>query len=241
MDFIDPLPTDEGYSCILTTNDCSGSDIWIILTKTTITTEDLSDIFWHLVLQKRITKWHCLWPWQNLCILFLESIDKAHWSQTQDVKFLSSRNRWLIGSNRRHHAYVGWVWGWMGEGWGEHMWVCGWSGGGYTHHSPRCRVWTHMICVSHSQPPHCNWARMWAPHAWALGACVSPPHACLRVPTCLSCYHLVQGPWACILLPSLFQLHCCLVWAPVLRVWALLARICFSWLSIPRRSHSSRW
>ena len=45
MDFIGPLPTDEGYDCILTITDRLGSDIRIIPTKTTITAEELTVTF----------------------------------------------------------------------------------------------------------------------------------------------------------------------------------------------------
>ena len=45
MDFIGPLPTDEGYDCILTITDRLGADIRIVPTKTTITAKDLAMIF----------------------------------------------------------------------------------------------------------------------------------------------------------------------------------------------------
>jgi RNase H-like domain found in reverse transcriptase/Integrase zinc binding domain len=45
MDFIGPLPTNEGYDCILTITDRLGADIRIVPTKTTITAEDLTMIF----------------------------------------------------------------------------------------------------------------------------------------------------------------------------------------------------
>jgi hypothetical protein len=45
MDFIGPLPTDEGYDCILTITDRLGSDIRIIPTKISITAEDLAVVF----------------------------------------------------------------------------------------------------------------------------------------------------------------------------------------------------
>jgi hypothetical protein len=51
MDFIGPLPTDKNYDCILTITDCLNSDICIILTKTTITAEQLAEIFFD--------SWYC--------------------------------------------------------------------------------------------------------------------------------------------------------------------------------------
>ena len=51
MDFIGPLPEDEGSDCILTITDRLGSDIQIILTKTDITAEELAVIF--------IDHWYC--------------------------------------------------------------------------------------------------------------------------------------------------------------------------------------
>ena len=51
MDFIGPLLTDEGYDCILTITDRLGADIRIVPTKTTITAEDLTMIFFNT--------WYC--------------------------------------------------------------------------------------------------------------------------------------------------------------------------------------
>jgi hypothetical protein len=45
IDFIGPLPMDEGHDCILTMTDRLGSDIRIIPTNTTITAKDLALIF----------------------------------------------------------------------------------------------------------------------------------------------------------------------------------------------------
>ena len=51
MDFIGPLPTDKNYDCILTITDRLNSDIRIIPTKTTITAEQLAEIFFD--------NWYC--------------------------------------------------------------------------------------------------------------------------------------------------------------------------------------
>ena len=51
LDFIGPLPLDEGFDCILTMTDRLGSDIRIVPTKTNITTEDLAVIFFN--------NWYC--------------------------------------------------------------------------------------------------------------------------------------------------------------------------------------
>jgi Integrase zinc binding domain len=51
MDFIRPLPLDEGYDCILLITDQIGSNVRIILTNTNITAEDLAMIFFNA--------WYC--------------------------------------------------------------------------------------------------------------------------------------------------------------------------------------
>jgi hypothetical protein len=51
MDFIGPLLLDHGFDCLLTITDRIGSDVCIILTKTTITTENLALIFFD--------NWYC--------------------------------------------------------------------------------------------------------------------------------------------------------------------------------------
>lgn len=51
IDFISPLPEDNGVSCIVTFTDHLGSNIQLILTWTDITTEDLACIFFD--------KWYC--------------------------------------------------------------------------------------------------------------------------------------------------------------------------------------
>jgi hypothetical protein len=45
MDFIGPLPLDEGYDCILSVTNCLGSDVRVIPIKTNITAEDLAIVF----------------------------------------------------------------------------------------------------------------------------------------------------------------------------------------------------
>jgi hypothetical protein len=51
MDFIGPLPLDEGYDCILSMTDRLGSDIRIIPTRLDITAEDLALLFFN--------NWYC--------------------------------------------------------------------------------------------------------------------------------------------------------------------------------------
>ena len=51
MDFIGPLPEDEGSDCILTITDRLGSDIQIVATRTDITAEELAVIF--------VDHWYC--------------------------------------------------------------------------------------------------------------------------------------------------------------------------------------
>ena len=46
INFIGPLPEDDGKNCILTFTDCLGSDIQLIPTRTDITTEQ---VCWHLL------------------------------------------------------------------------------------------------------------------------------------------------------------------------------------------------
>jgi hypothetical protein len=47
MDFIGPLPKDDGYDMILTFTDCLGSDIRLVPTVSTLTAEQLAEIFFH--------------------------------------------------------------------------------------------------------------------------------------------------------------------------------------------------
>jgi hypothetical protein len=51
MDFVGPLPLDQGHDCILTITDRLGSDIRIIPTSTTLTAKDLATLFFD--------KWYC--------------------------------------------------------------------------------------------------------------------------------------------------------------------------------------
>lgn len=51
MDFIGPLPEDEGFNCIMSFIDRLNSDIQIILTHTDISMEDLAIIFFD--------EWYC--------------------------------------------------------------------------------------------------------------------------------------------------------------------------------------
>ena len=45
MDFIGPLPEDEGFNCIVTMTDRSGSDIRVVPTRTDISAEDFAELF----------------------------------------------------------------------------------------------------------------------------------------------------------------------------------------------------
>ena len=51
MDFVGPLPVDEGYDCILTMTDRLGADIRIIPTHCNITMENLAVLFFN--------HWYC--------------------------------------------------------------------------------------------------------------------------------------------------------------------------------------
>jgi hypothetical protein len=51
MDFIGPLPKDNGYDMILTFTDCLGSDIRLVPTVSTLTVEQLAEIFFR--------HWYC--------------------------------------------------------------------------------------------------------------------------------------------------------------------------------------
>jgi len=51
MDFIGPLPVDEGYDCILSITDRIGSDVRIVPTRMNITAEELATIFFN--------NWYC--------------------------------------------------------------------------------------------------------------------------------------------------------------------------------------
>jgi hypothetical protein len=51
MDFVGPLPLDQGYDCILSITDRLGSDVRIVPTKSDITAEDLAVVFFD--------NWYC--------------------------------------------------------------------------------------------------------------------------------------------------------------------------------------
>jgi len=51
MDFIGPLPEDEGFNCIITFTDQLNSDLWVIPTCTDISAEELAVIFFN--------EWYC--------------------------------------------------------------------------------------------------------------------------------------------------------------------------------------
>jgi hypothetical protein len=51
IDFIGPLPKDDGFDCILTITDHLGSDVCIIPTTCTLTAQGLADIFFK--------EWYC--------------------------------------------------------------------------------------------------------------------------------------------------------------------------------------
>ena len=51
IDFIRPLPQDEGFDSIITFTDCLGSDIRIVPTLTTLTAEGLAELFF--------ANWYC--------------------------------------------------------------------------------------------------------------------------------------------------------------------------------------
>ena len=45
MDFIGPLPEDEGFDCIVTMMDRSGSDIQVVPTRMDISAKDFAELF----------------------------------------------------------------------------------------------------------------------------------------------------------------------------------------------------
>jgi hypothetical protein len=49
MDFVGPLPLDNGFDCLLSITDQLGADIRIIPTKTTLTAEELAVIFFKVL------------------------------------------------------------------------------------------------------------------------------------------------------------------------------------------------
>lgn len=51
MDFVGPLPDDDGYNCLLTITDRLGSDIRIVPTRTDLTAEELAEVFFR--------EWYC--------------------------------------------------------------------------------------------------------------------------------------------------------------------------------------
>ena len=42
IDFIGPLPKDEGFNCIITMTDCSGADIEVLPTRTDVSAKDFT-------------------------------------------------------------------------------------------------------------------------------------------------------------------------------------------------------
>lgn len=51
IDFIGPLPEDEGYDCIITMTDRAGADVRIVPTRTDLSAEDFADVFFD--------RWYC--------------------------------------------------------------------------------------------------------------------------------------------------------------------------------------
>ncbi len=51
IDFIGPLPEDKGFNCIATFTDCLGSDVRIVPTRTDITAEQFTTLFFN--------EWYC--------------------------------------------------------------------------------------------------------------------------------------------------------------------------------------
>ena len=51
IDFIGPLPEDEGYDCIVTMTDRAGADVRIVPTRTDLSAEDFADVFFD--------RWYC--------------------------------------------------------------------------------------------------------------------------------------------------------------------------------------
>lgn len=45
IDFIGPLPEDEGFDCMVTMTDRTGSDVRVVPTRTDISAEDFAELF----------------------------------------------------------------------------------------------------------------------------------------------------------------------------------------------------
>ena len=104
MDFIGPLPTNEGYDCILTITDCLGADIQIVPTKTTITAEDLTIIFFDT--------WYCENGLPNDIICDRDKVFVSHFWKVLTkltgvkLKMLSAYHPETDGSSKRSNKTV---------------------------------------------------------------------------------------------------------------------------------------
>jgi hypothetical protein len=103
-DFIGPLPTDKNYDCILTITDSLNSDICVIPAKTTITAEQLAEIFFD--------SWYCetglpsdiVCDWDKL---FISQFWKALTKLTGvKLKMLSAYHPETNGSSERSNKTV---------------------------------------------------------------------------------------------------------------------------------------
>jgi hypothetical protein len=104
MDFIGPLPTNEGYDCILTITDRLGADIRIVPTKTTITAEDLAIIFFDT--------WYCENGLPNDIICDRDKVFVSHFWKVLTkltgvkLKMLSAYHPETDGSSKRSNKTV---------------------------------------------------------------------------------------------------------------------------------------
>jgi RNase H-like domain found in reverse transcriptase/Integrase zinc binding domain len=104
MDFIGPLPTDEGYDGILMITDRLGADIQIVPTKTTITAEDLAIIFFNT--------WYCENGLQNDIVCDCDKIFVSHfWKALTKLtrvklKMSSAYHPEMDGSSKRSNETV---------------------------------------------------------------------------------------------------------------------------------------
>jgi hypothetical protein len=104
MDFIGPLPIDEGYDCILTITDRLGSDIRLIPTTCTLSAEKLANLFFK--------EWYCE---NGLPLEIISDRDKLFVSQFWtalhkltgiDLKMLSSFHPQTDGASERTNKTV---------------------------------------------------------------------------------------------------------------------------------------
>ena len=103
INFVGPLPKDEGFDAIVTITDRLGTDIQISACNSDITAEDFAYIFFD--------EWYCkngcpleiISNWDKIFISkFWCALDEAHWDKTQDVNGVSPTNRQELRTNEQN-------------------------------------------------------------------------------------------------------------------------------------------